>query len=149
MVVARPSVDWFPYEREALAAYVAEGGRALLLLDAERGPRSGRRARAYGVLVGDDVVLDMNRKNQMLGVDDPSFLVLSAENFGQHAITRNLAAAMCCRWPAASGRCPSRRRASRSRICCAPAPTRWGETDPDGLRAVPTSRASRSSARCR
>ncbi|MEQ1570705.1 MAG: Gldg family protein, partial [Myxococcota bacterium] len=94
VVVARPTTEWFPYEREALAAYVAEGGRLLVLIDAGEVPEFAASLERFGVIVGDDVVLDLNLKNQMLGVNDPSFVVLSAENFGQHAITRNLSAAV-------------------------------------------------------
>ena len=38
------------------------------------------------------MVVDMNPKNRLLGVDDPAFVVLSEEDFSAHSITRGLPA---------------------------------------------------------
>ncbi|MEZ4235306.1 MAG: Gldg family protein [Myxococcota bacterium] len=90
LVVARPSTDWLPPEREALAAFVASGGRALLLLEPGTVPELAREMERYGILVGDDVVLDLDDRYRPVGIQDPSFLVLTADGFGTHPITRNL-----------------------------------------------------------
>lgn len=94
LIVARPLTDWFPYEREALAAYLAGGGRAFLLLEPDTVPELAAEMARYGVAVGDDIVLDLNPKNQLTGVQDPSFVVLTDDNIRPHPITRNLAAAI-------------------------------------------------------
>jgi hypothetical protein len=94
LVVARPTTPWFAYEREALAAYVAEGGRALLLLEPGTVPELAVDLERYGVLVGDDLVVDLDERNRLLGVEDPTFLVLQAERFGTHVITRSLGASV-------------------------------------------------------
>lgn len=99
LVLARPATDPLPYEREALAAYVAGGGRALVMVDlySRQGvlfdvPELVRELPRYGVRVGEDVVFDLNPKHQMLGNDDPTMVVLSDRDLAPHPVTRNLAA---------------------------------------------------------
>ena len=137
VVVARPNVDWFPYEREALAAYVAEGGRVLMLLDAGEVPELAGEMERYGAKVGEDVVIDLNRKNQMLGVDDPSFVVLSAENFGEHTITRNLAAALVMPIARSVRAVPEPPAGITVQDLLRTSPDAWGETDPSGASVQP------------
>lgn len=137
LVVVRPTVEWFPYEREALAAYVAEGGRVLLLLDSGDVPDFADELERFGVLAGDDVVIDLNRKNQMLGVDDPSFVVLSAENFGEHPITRNLAAALVMPIARSMRAVPEPPAGIEVLDLLRTSPEAWGETDPGGAVVQP------------
>lgn len=92
VVLAHPEVDFFPYEQEALAAFVAEGGRAFVLLDPFDAPDLAADLERYGVVVGDDVVVDVNERNHLLGVEDPSFVVLPPDRSAEHPITRNLGA---------------------------------------------------------
>jgi hypothetical protein len=101
LVIARPAVDPLPYEREALAAFVASGGRALVLVDlySRRNvlfdvPELVADLDRYGVHVGEDVVFDLNQKHRMLGSEDPTMVVLSGEDFGGHPVTRSLGAAL-------------------------------------------------------
>lgn len=94
LVVARPTDDWLPFEREALAGYVAEGGRVLVMLEPGEAPELAADLERYGVIVGDDVVLDVNPRNQFMGVDDPSFVVLYDDNRVDHPVTRSLYAAV-------------------------------------------------------
>jgi ABC-type uncharacterized transport system involved in gliding motility auxiliary subunit len=94
LVVARPQLDWLPYEREALAAYLAEGGAAMVLLEPSLSPELAADLERYGVAVGDDLVLDVNPNNQLMGVSDPMFVVLSGRNLLSHPITESLAAAV-------------------------------------------------------
>ncbi|MEQ1503162.1 MAG: Gldg family protein [Myxococcota bacterium] len=141
VVIARPTTDWFPYEREALAAYVAEGGRALILVDP---PISGTdvpdfttELERFGVLVGDDVVVDLNTKNQLLGVNDPSFVVLSADNFGQHPILRDLGAALVM--PLARSIRASKEPGAGLTVTelLHTSDQAWGETTPDAVDVAP------------
>lgn len=94
VVLVSPTVELAAYEREAVAAYVAEGGRLLVLLDPGLTPELAADLERYGILVGDDEVRDANQKNQLLGVGDLSVAVLSAEDFASHPITQSLAAAL-------------------------------------------------------
>jgi len=94
LVVARPTEDWLPYEREALAAYLAEGGRVVVLLDPGIAPELAAELDRYGVVVGDDLVFDVNPNNQLMGIQDPSVVVLTGRNLLSHAITADLGAAV-------------------------------------------------------
>jgi hypothetical protein len=137
LIVARPATEWQPYEREALAVYLAEGGRAVVLLDAGDVPDLAEELERYGVLVGDDVVVDLNMKNQLLGVNDPSVVVLSAENFGTHPITQSLGAAIVmpiARSVRASKEPPVGITATD---LLRTSPEAWGETDPGGEEVRP------------
>lgn len=90
VVIARPVKDWLPVEREALAAYVAEGGRVLAMLEPGTVPELSADLERYGVLVGNDVVLDPSPGSQLLGIDDPAYLVLSEGDMALHPITEPL-----------------------------------------------------------
>jgi hypothetical protein len=137
LIVARPNTEWQPSELEALAAYLAEGGRAVVMLDAGDAPELAEELERYGVLVGNDVVVDLNLKNQLLGVNDPSVVVLSAENFGQHPITQSLGAAIVM--PIArSVRASKEPPAGITAIdLLRTSPEAWGETDPGGEEVKP------------
>jgi len=77
------------YEREALAAYVASGGRALVLLEPEEVPELSADLERFGVKVSRDIVLDANPASQLMGLDE-SFLVLSEDSWSFHPITDKL-----------------------------------------------------------
>lgn len=94
LVIARPQTDFGPLEREALAAYLAGGGRALILLEPRLAPELAAEMERYGLSVRDDLVFDLNPQNMLLGVDEPTYLVLTGRNIQPHAITRNLSAAL-------------------------------------------------------
>lgn len=92
LVIAAPQEDWLPIERERLAVYLAEGGRALILLEPDTVPDLAADLERYGVQVGNDVVLDPSPSNRMLGIDDPTHIVLSQDNYATHPITKPLKA---------------------------------------------------------
>lgn len=94
LVLARPLTDWLAAEREALAAYVGGGGRALVLLDAGQAPELSADLDRYGLSLPHDVVFDLNAGNLLLGVNDPAMVVLSFEGLAPHLITRDLGAAL-------------------------------------------------------
>jgi ABC-type uncharacterized transport system involved in gliding motility auxiliary subunit len=95
LVVARPQIDWQQVEVDAMDRYLRGGGRVAMMLDIvedDKSPRLTKALRSYGVRVGVDLVVDMNPKNRLLGVDDPAFVVLSEEDLSAHSITRGLPA---------------------------------------------------------
>jgi hypothetical protein len=94
LVAVSPKADWLPAEREALAAYVGGGGRALLLLDAGQAPELAGSLDRFGVAMPHDVVFDLNEGNLLLGVNDPAMVVLTFEGLTPHVITRDLGAAL-------------------------------------------------------
>jgi ABC-type uncharacterized transport system involved in gliding motility auxiliary subunit len=89
LVIARPQQDFLPHEREAVAAYLASGGRGFVLLEPEMVPELSADLERFGVKVGRDIVLEDSQANQLMGLD-PSFLVLSEESWTYHPITDKL-----------------------------------------------------------
>ena len=94
VIVASPESDWLPAERESLAVYIAEGGRVLALLEPDWAPDLAADFGRYGVELRGDIVLDLNPKNQLLGIDEPSFVVLTDDNLRAHPITASLGASV-------------------------------------------------------
>ena len=90
LVCAGPKADLFPLEAEAIARYLAGGGRALFLLDPSR--RKLVRLRQFEILLGRfgvkieaDGVLENNPLTQLTG--DPTLLLV--DRFGSHQIVNN------------------------------------------------------------
>jgi ABC-type uncharacterized transport system involved in gliding motility auxiliary subunit len=89
VVIAGPTTDFFPPEIEALNAYVAKGGKVMVLLDppAKIGaaqPLLTQFLADWGITAGNDVVLDASGMGQMLGTDAS---VPVAAQYPSHAIT--------------------------------------------------------------
>jgi ABC-type uncharacterized transport system involved in gliding motility auxiliary subunit len=96
VIIANPVADWGPDELDALAGYLAGGGRALVMLepiDKASGkviaPKFARDLARYGVDVDDDLVIETD-PNFLTG-SDPTQLLLKSENYGGGSpITKNL-----------------------------------------------------------
>jgi hypothetical protein len=89
LIVAGPTSDWLPREREALAAYVAEGGRALVLLEAGVASELAVDLGRYGVDARDDLVLESD-PSRLIAQGDPSFLAFYGDAYALHPIVRDL-----------------------------------------------------------
>ena len=89
VVIAGPTTDFFPPEIEALNAYVAKGGKVLVMLDPLlKGPAQPLLTQFladWGIRAGNDVVLDASGMGQMLGTDAATPVAASYPN---HAITQ-------------------------------------------------------------
>ena len=96
LVAADPEKDWLPAEREMLAAYVAGGGKFLLLLEPTHAPGLAADMARYGITVGDDVVLEQN-PNYALAGGDPSYIILDPQSFDHHEITDAIKGAVLLR----------------------------------------------------
>jgi ABC-2 type transport system permease protein len=94
VVVAGPRTGFTFPESDAIKDYLAAGGRALLLLDPEFAPGPANRLvdlglgpvlEAYGVKVGDDIVVDPRNALPLMG---PETVV--ARSFRSHPVTKLL-----------------------------------------------------------
>jgi ABC-type uncharacterized transport system involved in gliding motility auxiliary subunit len=90
VVIAGPTTDFFPPEIEALKAYVAKGGKVMLMLDAATRPGANQPLLTqfladWGIRAGNDVVLDASGVGQMLGTDAS---VPVAAQYPAHTITQ-------------------------------------------------------------
>lgn len=86
LVVAGPNAQFFPFELEQIERYVLEGGRVLIMLDPETAPGFVAFLDKYGVIVGNDYVLDENPVGQALGISS-FFAPLVTEYSAKHEIT--------------------------------------------------------------
>src|SRR5688500_15486908 len=90
LVISGPTTDFFPPEIEALNAYVAKGGKVMVMLDPLlKGPAQPLLTQFladWGIRAGTDVVLDASGMGQMLGTDAS---VPVAAQYPTHPITDN------------------------------------------------------------
>jgi hypothetical protein len=137
LIIARPQTEPFPYEREAIAAYLAEGGRAVVMLEPFTVPELAASLARYGLTVGSDLVVDVDPKNTFMGVSDPSVVVLSDENVMPHEITKSLSAALVL--PSACSVTPADPMPDGlvSTVLLKSSPQSWAETTPDQPGAQP------------
>jgi len=131
LVVAQPIVDWLPVEREALASYVAGGGQVVLMLEPFEAEALALELERYGLRAGADLVIDVDPNNMMMGVDDPSMVVLSGRSFMPHPITSSLGAAVVL--PGARSMAPIEGvEGIEVKVILETGPAAWGEIDPGG-----------------
>jgi len=86
LVSAGPQLEWLDAERELAAAYVAGGGALVMMFDPGTAPALAADMARYGLVVGDDVVLEASPTNQMM-VGDATYILLDASALSPHAIT--------------------------------------------------------------
>ncbi|MFT4974897.1 MAG: ABC-type uncharacterized transport system involved in gliding motility auxiliary subunit [Myxococcota bacterium] len=89
LVVADPQHDWLPAEHELLAAHIASGGHALVMLEPSHAPGLAADLGRYGVAVGDDLILESGPNAQLFG-GDLSYIILDPDSFDFHPITEKL-----------------------------------------------------------
>lgn len=89
IVIAGPQSDFYPHELKALDMFLDRGGDLLLLLDAQHAPELAAWASArFGLVIGNDVVVEHNPINQLFGLDPTQALIESLNP--DHDITRGL-----------------------------------------------------------
>jgi ABC-type uncharacterized transport system involved in gliding motility auxiliary subunit len=95
VVIARPETDWFLPELEAVAAYVASGGKLLVMLDpgvqGSDTPNLVADLARYGARVGNDLVIEDSPVSQQMNL--PPYILMLGEpagSFGQHPIVEKL-----------------------------------------------------------
>lgn len=92
LVVARPLADWLEIERAALSGYLAAGGNALVMLEPGTVPLLSATFETFGIRLDPDVVLDPAPQAQLMGIDEPGFLVVDRSRRAPHPITQGLGA---------------------------------------------------------
>ncbi len=89
VVVAAPTVDLLPEERESLAAYLVGGGNGLFLLEPLMAESTSADLARYGLDLRQDLVLVDNPELRQLGFD-PSYLRVAPTELDYHPITNDL-----------------------------------------------------------
>ena len=90
VIVPGPKTDLFPQEIAALDAYIAAAARRSSWPRRFR-PRASARTSAYGILLDDDLVIELNPIGQLFGTGP---LVPIVSQYDQHPITKDLAGLM-------------------------------------------------------
>ena len=85
LVIAGPRTPFFPVEVEAVRSYLAAGGAVLLLLDPLADSGLEELLGEWGVVVGDDFVIDTSGIGSLFGLDFTTPVALS---YGDHPVTR-------------------------------------------------------------
>lgn len=95
VVIAGPTANFLQPELDALAAFLAAGGRLLVLVDPTLSPAGGlvdtglgAFLSRYGVALGEDIVVDPANPLPFFGAD-----TIFVDAYGSHPITRPLAQA--------------------------------------------------------
>ena len=91
VIVAGPKSDLFPQELDALDTYIGKGGKALFMATPFQAEGLKKYLEKYGVVLDDDVVLELNPVGQIFGVG-PQVPIVS--QYESHPITRDLAGMM-------------------------------------------------------
>ncbi|MFQ5656849.1 MAG: GldG family protein, partial [Candidatus Methylomirabilales bacterium] len=84
LVIAGPTKALLPKEIEAVEAYVKRGGKLLVLLDPYTAPGLSDLLKKYGLIMGDDVILD--RLSRVLGGD---YFLPVVTQYEEHPITKD------------------------------------------------------------
>jgi ABC-type uncharacterized transport system involved in gliding motility auxiliary subunit len=91
VIVPGPRTDFFPQETEALDAYIARGGKVLFMATPFQAEGLRAALEKYGVLLDNDVVIELNPIGRLFGVGP---LVPIVNQYDPHPITKDLAGVM-------------------------------------------------------
>lgn len=127
VVVAGPSNDILPGEREALARYLDSGGRALVLLESRTEiPELTALMARYGVVVNHDFVIDTQRNGQAFGGGIEVPLV---DEYNAHPITDGFREMSLYDMPRSLGAAEDAPEGLDVRVLAASSRSSWGETN--------------------
>jgi len=91
VIVAAPRTDPFSQELEALDAYIGRGGKVFFMAAPFQAEGLSKYLQKYGVLLDDDVVIELNPIGQLFGVGP---LVPIINQYESHPITKDLGGVM-------------------------------------------------------
>lgn len=87
LVVAGPKKALFQTEADNLSKYLDNGGKALLLIDADTDPQLSTLLASWNIALGNDLVLDASGVGRLFGLGPAAPL---ATNYGVHPITKDM-----------------------------------------------------------
>ncbi len=88
LIVAGPQKDMLPPEMDSIQKYIQTGGRVLFLIDPETGPSLTPFLEKYGIVLGNDIVID--RLSRLFAGD---YFTPLLTTYSEHPVTRSLGAA--------------------------------------------------------
>ncbi len=91
LVLPGPRTDLFPAELQALDAYIGRGGKVFFMAGAFQADGLKKYLERYGVILGDDVIIELNPLAQLFGTGP---LVPIVNQYEAHPITKDLGGVM-------------------------------------------------------
>jgi hypothetical protein len=91
VIVPGPRTDLFPQELQSLDAYIAQGGKVFFMATPFQSEGLVKYLEKYGVVLDDDVVIELNPVGQLFGVGP---LVPLINQYESHPITKDLGGVM-------------------------------------------------------
>lgn len=89
-VLASPVDEPLPMEREAIAAYLASGGRALVMIDFDRTPKLAASMARFGVQVRNDLLFE-NDPSHLLAANQQEMVAFHGDSYDEwHQVTSSL-----------------------------------------------------------
>ncbi|HXG14728.1 MAG TPA: GldG family protein [Calidithermus sp.] len=138
VIVPGPRTDLLPPEVEALQAYLGRGGKLLLMADptiVQGGQDAGLKklAAAYGVELGDNLVIEVNPIGRLFGIGPEVPIV---QQYDSHPVTRDLGG-ISTLFPLTRAVTPAKTPPAGVSVqaLARTSPDSWGETDRASLRA--------------
>ncbi len=129
LVLAGPQRALFPGEVEKLQDYLAKGGRLLLLIGPRVDAGLDPLLEEWGVVLGDDILIEVSSVSQLLGTGPAVALVTT---YGDHPITAPLAEQrLMTLFPLARSVDTEAREGIQATPLLRTGPQSWGETSPD------------------
>ncbi len=129
LVLAGPQRALFPGEVEKLQEYLAKGGRLLLLIGPRVDAGLDPLLEEWGVVLGDDILIEVSSVSQLLGTGPAVALVTT---YGDHPITAPLAEQrLMTLFPLARSVETQAREGIQATPLLRTSPQSWGETSPN------------------
>ncbi|MFT0818566.1 GldG family protein [Synechococcus sp. W60.3] len=129
LVLAGPQRALFPGEVEKLQDYLAKGGRLLLLIGPRVDAGLDPLLEEWGVVLGDDFIIEVSSVSQLLGTGPAVALVTT---YGDHPITAPLAEQrLMTLFPLARSVDTEVREGIQATPLLRTSPQSWGETSPN------------------
>jgi len=131
VVVAGPQKDLFPNELDALQGYGARAGKMLFLVDPFQAPNLTPLLERFGLVLGNDVIIDINPEGRILGAGPEIPVVV---DYVSHPITRDFRFATL--FPVARTVTPTDKPPAGVTVqaLARTSPESWGETNQEEIR---------------
>jgi ABC-type uncharacterized transport system involved in gliding motility auxiliary subunit len=127
VMVPSPKTDLFPQELAALDGYIAKAGKVFFMAAPFQAETTAKYLTKYGIVVADDVVIELNPIGQLFGVGP---LVPVVGQYDPHPITKDMGGVMTL-FPLTRSVAPAKGlpKGVQASVLAQTSSQSWGETD--------------------
>ncbi len=127
VMVPSPKTDLFPQELAALDGYIAKAGKVFFMVAPFQAETTAKYLTKYGIVVADDVVIELNPIGQLFGVGP---LVPVVGQYEPHPITKDMGGVMTL-FPLTRSVAPAKGlpKGVQASVLAQTSSQSWGETD--------------------